>query len=144
MTYRIDFYKAFKLVPPMCGLVNRVTSPKGIRRIEPDGYTSYQLQSDLSCIYHGEASLFKPGLYWVLDIGLVKGELKWNQYLFILEDDGDVYPIAEYLDQRDSSWVKSAIKIVKSYFEGTELDPIELTMIDYKIHRKTKWSKTKK
>jgi len=74
----------------------------------------------------------------------VKGELKWNQYLFILEDDGDVYPIAEYLDQRDSSWVKSAIKLVKSYFEGNELDPIELTMIDYKIHRKTKWSKTKK
>ena len=144
MKYSIDFYKMFNLVPPMCGLIDKVTSPKGIRRQEEDGYISYQLHSDLCCIYKGEATDLEPRLYWVLDVGLVKGTLNWNQYLFIIEDDGTVYPVGEYLDQKDSSWVKKAIGTVKKYFAKEPVDAIEITKIDYKIHRKSKWGKTKK
>lgn len=142
--YSIDFYKTYNLVPPTCGLVNKVTSPKGLRKFEAEGYTSYQLYSDLSDIYKGEPASLEPGIYWVLDICKVKEVLHWNHYLFVVDTDGFNYPVAEYLNQRDSAWVKEAIKLVKRYFAGEELDSTGITKIDYQIIRKSKWTKTKK
>lgn len=151
MKYRIDFFKTFNLVPPVCGLVNKVTSPKGVRRIEDDGYTHYELHSDLISTYKGEALALESGLYHVVDIGSVQGRLNWNHYLFILDTEGYAYPIAEYLDQPNSSWIAQAIKLVKRYFQDDPAemqDPIQLTSIDYELPKRTpqksRWTKIKK
>lgn len=133
MKYEVDFYKNFKLVPPVCGIVNRIEKPKGIRKIEPDGKTYYRLYSDSFILYNGEKMSLEPGLYWVLDVCKVKGAMTWNQYLFVLEKDGSVYAIAEYLNQNDSSWVVEAMKPVKKFFRGEATEPITLSKIDYKL-----------
>ncbi len=141
MKTKIDFYKKYKLVPPVCGLVNKITSPKGKKTEHPDGYTHYSLHSELSDIYHGEAVELESGLYWVMDVCKVMGRMTWNHYLFIISDDGNVFPIAEYLEQRDTAWVKKAIKIVKTYFNDGEdaFEPIEVTKIKYKSTDGSHW-----
>lgn len=133
MKYEVDFYKDFKLVPPVCGIVSRVVKPKGIKKIEPDGKTSYKLYSDSPIIYNNEKMALEPGLYWVLDVCKVKGAMTWNQYLFVLEEDGSMYAIAEYLNQGDSSWVVEAMKPVKKFFKGEVTEPITPSKIDYKL-----------
>lgn len=144
LSYEVDFYKQFKLVPPTCGLISRVTSPKGVRVQEPDGYMYYKLYTDSSIIYDGKAVTLKPGLYWVMDVCNVLGAMTWNHYLFIISKDGKVAPVAEYLHQHDSSWVKKAIKVVKSYYNKEKLQPIELTKIQHKSEDNTHWKSRSK
>lgn len=128
--FEVDFYKEFGLpMPVLCGLVNKITSPKGIRtKNEETGNYHYQLHSDLKQIYEeGICAEVDEGLYWVMDVYKSRGSLVWNHYLFVMESDGMVYPIAEFLDYSDSSWIKEAINIIKDCFNGDTFEPIELT-----------------
>ena len=143
MKYKLSFYKDFKLVPPFCGLVSKVIKPKG-KKTEENGQTHYSLHTDNPIIYHKAPMLLESGLYWVLDICKVKESNHWNQYLFIIEPEGDVYPIGEWLNTNDSSWVIQAVKLVNKYFQGEKLNRIELTKIDYKVVVKTGWKSSKK
>ena len=143
MKYKLSFYKDFKLVPPFCGLVSKVIKPKGTKKQEPDGKVSYNLHTDNPIIYHKAPMLLEPGLYWVLDICKVKESNHWNQYLFIIEPEGAVYPIGEWLNTSDSSWIIQAVKLVNRYFNGERLEKIELTKIDYKVVVKSGWKSNK-
>lgn len=129
--FEFDFYKELKLPRPVtCGLVNKVTKPKGKRTFNEDiNDYYYELNHDLIQVYdHGDGEVaLEPGLYWVMDIYKHKHEMHWNHYLIILEGDGSVYPVAEYLDCHNSKWVKKAVKITEAYFNKEELEPIELT-----------------
>lgn len=135
----LDFYKKFRLPQPVCGLVNKVTSPKGIRKQEEGGFYSYHLHTDLVCIYKGEATRLDPGIYWVLDVCKPDDCMEWYQYLFVVEDDDAVYPVAEYLRQTGSEWILDAQPIIKKYFKGEQLTPIQLTRIRQVIPKKTRW-----
>ena len=129
--FEIDFYKEFELPRPVaCGLVNKITSPKGIRtKNEQTGNYHYQLHTDLKQIYEaGIPANVDEGLYWVMDVYKYKGSMTWNHYLFVVESDGTIYPIAEFLDYSDSSWIKEAINIIKDHFSGDEFEPIEITL----------------
>lgn len=137
----VDFYKKFRLPQPHVGLVNKITSPKGIRCKESESYTSYQLHSDLCDVYAGNECTVKPGLYWVLDISKDNStmQLQWYHYIFVVDDE-KVYPVAEYLDQSDSWWITQAIpKVIKPYFQNQELPPIKLTLIKMPKPIKTDW-----
>lgn len=133
--YKIDFYRDFRLPRPFGGIIRRVNSPKGIRRIG-EANTIYKLQSDILDIYDGDPFLAIPGLYWILDIHSSKGMSIWSHYLFIVEEDGKIYPIAEYPDEVDTEWVRSALPIVKAYFNHQKLEPIEL--VTKKVRRQQK------
>lgn len=141
-TIAIDFYKRFKLVTPVCGLVHRISKPKGIRTFDEDGKASYALVSDLIGLYEETPMKLTKGLYWVVDVCKIKGSMAWNQYLFIVDDEG-AYPIAEYLYQTDSTWIVKAIKLVKMYFNGEELEAISPTKIVWKEEQKTTKSHSK-
>lgn len=133
--FEFDFYEELGLPRPVtCGLVSRVTKPKGRRTLvegltkgdEP--YYHYELHHDLIEVYgYTKDTAFIPGIYWVMDVYKHKHNMCWNHYLIILEDDGSVYPVAEYLNCHDSRWVKKAAKVTEAYFNGKELEPIELT-----------------
>ena len=128
--FEIDFYTEFGLpMPVACGLVNKITSPKGIRtKNDKTGIYHYQLHTDLKQIYEdGRAASVDEGLYWVMDVYKLRGTMTWNHYLFVVESDGTTYPIAEFLDYTDSSWIKEAIEIIKDCFSGDEFEPIDIT-----------------
>lgn len=142
--FEVDFYKEFKLKPPIAGLVNKVTSPKGTRRLEETGRYTYHIKEELVQVYDEKPCTVTPGLYWVMlitkDITTLYGGPKWYHYLFIVDLDGDVYPIFEYLEAKDTSWVKEALPYIKKYFSEEHLDRIRLT--PYKKPAKTKsWQK---
>lgn len=126
---RINFYKQFDLVDPLCGLVSKITSPKGIRKEFDDGKFSYQFRSSLVGIYEGEEMLLEPGLYWVMDVCKPKKYIIWCHYLFIIGKDGICYPVAEFLNQKNTDWVKRALPLVKDYFNGAKLTKITVTNI---------------
>lgn len=142
--YEFDFYKELNLPQPItCGLVQRVVSPKKVRTPETDyDYKGieechYQLDTELIEIYgYDKGVALAAGLYWVMDIFKQGQNLTWNHYLIILEDDGSVYPVAEYLNCHDSKWVKKGAKIVKAYFNGEDIPAINLTK--YKTHKPIK------
>ena len=141
-TYSIDIFKEFKLETPMAGLVLKVIKPKGVIRHEKFG-ESYSLYTDDSqlTVYNGEEFDLIPGIYWVLDIFKhPKYQItQWNHYLFVVEDGGAVYPIAEYCNQHDSSWVKQALPVIKRFFAGESFNPIELTYYLHRSEKRTSW-----
>lgn len=130
---RIDFYKECKLPRPvLCGLVQKIKSPKGIRTVTTNlqgkEVYDYKLDVDLIEIYGYDKNIrMEAGLYWVMDIYRYDHNMIWNHYLIILDEEGEVYPVAEFLNCHDSQWMKKAIKPIKSYFAGEELPAIELT-----------------
>lgn len=139
----IDFYEELEMPKPIvCGLVNKILSPKGIRKLNKNDLYEYHLKSELTQVYDGKAANVDKGIYWVMDIYRRVNELKWNHYLVIVEDDC-FYPIAEFLDCHDSTWIKDAIPYIKAYFAGDEQDPIDITPYKPPKQRKTGWS-TKK
>lgn len=141
--YKFDFYKQFDLLPPVSGLVSKITSPKGIRRITDSG-VKYQFHSDLIQVYDGQECMIEPGLYWVLDVCHVKKSLVWCHYLFIVEDDGTVYPIKQCLNQKNSDWIPKSLEVVKRYFNGESIDPIELRVLPRPKPKRAGWSQFSK
>lgn len=139
--YKVDFYRELSL--PLAGLVKKVTSPKGVRTIIDDQYV-YSLKSELCCQYQGKAMRVTPGLYHVSCICKPKGEVIWNHYLFVVDADGNGYPVAEYLECSDSTWVKDAIHIVKDYFAENPVKPIKVTKYEKKPDKGTSWKLLKK
>lgn len=132
----IDFYKELKLAQPItCGLVNKILSPKGIRKLNERDQYEYHLKDELIQIYEGKPALVEPGIYWVMDIFKIGNELKWNHYLVVVEEDS-FYPVAEFLEITDSTWIKDALPYIKRYFAGEELDPIHIT--PYRAPRQSK------
>lgn len=136
----IDFYKELKLPQPMtCGLVNKILSSKGIRKLNERNQYEYRLKDELIQIYEDKPALVEPGIYWVMDIFKIGNELKWNHYLIVVESDC-FYPVAEFREVVDSTWIKDAIPYIKDYFAGIELEPIEITLYRAPKQRKTGWS----
>ena len=81
----IDFYKELGLPMPMtCGLVNKIISPKGIRKLNDRDVYEYHLKDELIQIYDDKPTTVEPGLYWVMDIFKWKSEMTWNHYLVVL------------------------------------------------------------
>ncbi len=123
----IDFYKELELAQPMiCGLVNRILAPKGVRKLNEFDRYEYHLKDELIQIYEGKPAIVTPGIFWVMDIFKKGSEIKWNHYLVVLEEDS-FYPVAEFLGCVDSTWIKGALPYIKQYFAGEELDPICIT-----------------
>ena len=141
-TYEIDIFKEFNLEKPVAGLVEKISQPKGIVKHEKHG-DSYSLYTDDTrmTVYNGEEFDLVPGIYWVLDIFKhpKKQILQWNHYLFIVDEDGAVYPVAEYCNQQDSTWVKQAIPVIKRFFKGESFNPIELTYYLHRSDKRTSW-----
>lgn len=136
----IDFYKEFRLPTPLCGIVSKVTSPRGKKISITDTTYSYHLYTEMVNLYKGDAATIEPGLYWVLDVCKPVEAIEWYQYLFVVEKNGDVYPVAEYLRQVDSTWVRKAMPLIKDYFAKKKLEPIKLTRIRMLATKKTRWT----
>lgn len=137
----IDFYKELRLPMPMtCGLVNKIISPKGIRKLNDRDVYEYHLKDELIQIYDDKPVLVEPGLYWVMDIFKLRSEMTWNHYLVVVEYDC-FYPVAEFLGCHDSTWIKQALPYIKEYFAGTEMEPIELTRYKRPKQSKTGWGR---
>ena len=135
----IDFYKELNLPPALCGLVNKIISPKGLRKLNDKDRYEYRLKDELVQIYDGKPASVEPGLYWVMDIYKDReSNLIWNHYLVIVEEDC-FYPVAEFLNCKDSTWIKAALPYIKGYFEKFDLEPIELTEYKAPKQRKTSW-----
>lgn len=136
----IDFYKELKLPSPItCGLVNRIIEPKGIRKLNEHDRYEYRLKDELVQIYDNKPAEVDAGIYWIMDIYKDKeSNLKWNHYLIIVEDEV-YYPVAEFLDCKDSTWIKDAMPYIKDYFAGFDLEPINLTRYKRKPQSKSGW-----
>ena len=136
----IDFYKELELPKKIiCGLVEKILSPKGVRKLNEYDRYEYSLKSELVQVYDEKPVTVTPGIYWVMDIYKPSlSEQHWNHYLIVVEDDC-FYPVAEFIDCRDSTWVKDAIPYIKDYFEGFELEPIELTKQKREKPKKPSW-----
>lgn len=137
----IDFYKELGLPPTKCGLVNKILNPKGKRRKNYLDEYEYHLNDELVQVYQGEEpAVVDEGLYWVMDIFTnPESRLQWNHYLVVVDEEG-FYPIYEYLDAHNTTWILDAMPYIKGYFAGEEFESIELTK--YKMPKpKTKWSK---
>lgn len=135
--YEVDFFTMFKLPQPTCGMICKIISDRGIRKVESDNIYSYFFK-DESELYHNKSSKLEPGIYHIMDICKLQEEMQWCHYLFIIDQDGSVYPVAEYLKQPDTRWVKKALPVVKDYFRGKNIDPIEITDLRPK-KRKSSW-----
>lgn len=135
----IDFYKDLRLPQPMtCGLVNKILSPKGIRKLNERDEYEYHLKDELIQIYEDKPALVEPGIYWVMDIFKIGSQLKWNHYLVVVESDS-FYPVAEFCEVVDSTWIKDAMPYIKRYFAREELDPINITPYRATRQRKNGW-----
>lgn len=137
--YEIDFYKELKLAPPSTGLVNKILSPKGIRKSNQLGRYEYRFKDELIQIYDGKPAKVEDGIYWVMSIYKDREEnLKWNHYLIIVGSDS-IYPVAEFLDCKDSTWIKDAIPYLKDYFGGFDMEPIQITEYKPPKQKKSGW-----
>lgn len=137
----IDFYKELKLPQTtVCGLVNRILSPKGIRKLNKRNQYEYRFKDELIQIYDEKPAIVVPGIYWVMSIYKIGNELKWNHYLVVVEDDC-FYPVAEFLEITDSTWIKDALPYVKDYFAGFELEPIDITLYRAPKEKKSGWGR---
>lgn len=128
--FEFDFYEEFKLPRPvLCGLVHKITSPKGIRQLnEETQQYHYHLHNDLIQIYKkDETALVDAGIYWIMDVYKSPTGQQWNHYLFIVEPDGVIYPVAEFLHCNDSTWIKRALPYIKDFYTDEPLPPIKLT-----------------
>lgn len=144
--FQIDLFQKFELEEPISGLIFRITDKKGIRipiKDSDEGF-SYSLRTELTQIYNGEACELIPGIYTVLDICKPDGYPIWNHYLFIVEEDGTVYPVGEYLDRTDSVWVKEALQVVKKFFNGEDVKKLRLTRYEKDKKDSSGWSKVRK
>lgn len=125
---RINFEEVLSLKHNIGGFVARITEPKGLK-ITENGRVRYELKTDISRPRdeHGYVEVI-PGIYEVCDVCKWSSQdLQWNFYLVVVSSDGKASPVAEYLDSPNTMWVKGAIKIVKAYFNGEELEKIEPT-----------------
>ena len=124
----VNFEEVLGLDHEIGGYVARITSPKGIKK-EVDGRVSYALRTEGTGTPTDGKRLVLPGLYQVIDICHWNRDhnLQWNIYLLIIDEEGNTYPVAEYLDNPYTLWVKQALKIVKAFFNDEELETIELT-----------------
>ena len=122
-----DVFKEFKLPHPVvCGLVMKITSPKGIRefREETQQY-HYRLHTDLKQIYDGKPIALEPGIYWVVDVAKTKDlSIQWNHYLFKVSEDPvelteTLKPIKRWLNQKSTDWIVEALPHIKKYFLET-------------------------
>lgn len=142
----IDFFKELELPesPNFTGLVDKILSPKGIRKTTETGRKEYALNDTLIQVYDGKPVIVEEGIYRVMVIfnNPKTGALQWNHYLVIVEEDC-FYAVAEFLDCHDSLWVRDAIPYLKDYFSGETLEPIEVTQYPKPVV-KTKWSSLKK
>ena len=135
---KVDFYKQFKLLKPTAGLVEKITSPKGIRKKVSYGY-AYALHTELQGVYNDKPMDLDSGVYWVLDVCKYKDELIWNHYLFYVDTTQEsVVPIAEFLYQHDTNWIPDAIKPIKKVLQG-HIKEIELTQFKVAPKQKTRW-----
>ena len=126
---KVDFFKKFDLLNPVCGLVSKITSPKGIKSMENDEII-YKLHSEPTWVYNREpAPSIKRGIYWVMNVCKVKDRLTWCHYLFIVRKDKTVFPVAEYLYCEDTSWIKQAIKVIKKFYSDEPVESIVLTSL---------------
>ena len=143
MRVKVDFYRQFHLEKPLAGLVKKIISPKGNRTLVND-IPVYRFKSKLCGLYQGKPMRLSPGLYHVSCVCKLESEVVWNHYLFVVEHDKSVYPIAEYLKQTDSTWVKDGIKVVKKYFDEIAIEPIKPTRFAKKSNKATSWGVLKK
>ena len=141
--YSIDFFKTFRLEKPISGLVKQITSPKGVRIAGKNEYI-YKLHTELCCIYRGEPCELAPGVYYVLDICRPYDHVIWNHYIFVVDSDGFTYPIAEYLEQTNTLWVKSVIPIIKGALNNDLVESIDLTHYKHEKQEKVAWKSYKK
>lgn len=142
-TYKVDFFKQFKLETPIAGLVREITSPKGIRIKDGDDY-AYKLHTELCCIYRGESVSLHPGIYQVLNICRPEETTIWNQYLFIIDPDGYAYPVAECLNCHNSLWIKEVLPIIKNYWNAGINTAIHLTRYKHEEKESRGWKMSKK
>ena len=142
--FKINPYTKFSLVTPVVGLVEKIASPRGIRKQEESGRYTYKFTSEEFWVYNDKSLELEPGIYKILDICQQSTGSHWNNYLFIIDDDGSMYPIAEYLNCPDTLWVKNALPLVKKYFAGEEIDSIKLTDLTSKKQKKSGWLRVKK
>lgn len=112
---RLDPFKKFKLPKPIvCGLVMRITSPKGVREWNDSTQQyHYRLHTDNTHIYEGGAIDLTDGLWWVVDIAKIKDlGMTWNHYL--LKVDGDNAEILEsYVNVKGTDWIPEALPTIK-------------------------------
>ena len=125
----VNFKETLKLDHNIGGYVARITSPKGVKRVTDEGSEHYEFHTDSAGIPDGDVYNTSPGIYQVIDICKWNRDqkLQWNIYLVVVYEDGSAVPVAEYLDNPHTQWVKKAIKLVKAYFNDEELPEIELT-----------------
>jgi hypothetical protein len=126
----VDFRQVCNLGDKVVGYVAKIISPKGIREYHEQGdYYSYMLDTTIAAAGSSEKEVMvDPGLYEVLNITRWAGsDLQWNIYLVQVNASGEAFPVAEWLDNPHTQWVKEARPIVKDYFDDVELEPIELT-----------------
>ena len=135
---KIDFEQALGLDHKIGGYVARITSPKGMKK-EEDGIISYRLHTESVGIPDSDGLLSViPGLYEIIDICKWNRtqKLQWNIYLLVVEEDGNTYPVAEYLDSPHTLWVKKAVKVCRIFFSGENLPRVTLTPQPKKEPRK--------
>ena len=115
---KIDVSKKFKFPKPVvCGLVMRITSPKGMREWqEATQRYHYRLHTDNTQIYMGAPVEMTDGLWWVVDIAKTKDlGLHWNHYLIEVQGK-DIQVVEQYLNVKSSDWIPEALPTIKSYF----------------------------
>lgn len=120
---KVDVFKKCKMVKPVvCGLVMKITSPKGIREFrEETQLYHYNLHTDLKQIYDGKATELQPGLYWVVDIAKTRDlGIHWNHYILNVTED-NVELLESYLNENSTDWIPQALPTIKQYL-GSKAD----------------------
>lgn len=116
---KIDVFKTFKLPKKtICGLVHRITSPKGIRTLnETTGLYHYNLHTTLKQIYEGDPAELEDGLYWIVDISKDReNSLHWNHYIMEV-CDGEADILESYKSVNGTDWIPKALPTIKQYFD---------------------------
>lgn len=112
---KIDPFKKFKLPHPVvCGLVMKITSPKGIREWnDTTQQYHYKLHTDDTHIYDNASMTLTDGLWWVVDIAKTKDlGLHWNHYLLNVAD-GNAEILESYLNVKGTDWIPQALPTIK-------------------------------
>ena len=118
---KLDPFKKFKLTKlTVCGLVMKITSPKGIRTWnEETQLYHYNLHTDLKQVYsHTDAKQveLEPGLYWIVNIAKNKElGIHWNHYILKVTDN-DAELLESYLNENSTDWIPTALPTIKEYF----------------------------
>lgn len=118
MSVKIDVFKKYRLAKHIvCGLVLKITSPKGVRTWnESTGLYHYNLHTDLKQVYDGQATELEDGLYWIVCIAKNKElGIHWNHYLLKVAK-GSTELVESYLDVKSTDWIPEALPAIKQYF----------------------------